>query len=89
MKDYIKLKGDLVDLTIEIKGRGKIKINSITPKIVNGKWTGKYFTEIPITIKAIPEYGYTFKEWSGDIQSIQQNDEIILSESQTIIAVFD
>ena len=89
MKDYIKLKGDLVDLTIEIKGRGKIKINSITPKIVNGKWTGKYFTGIPITIKAIPEYGYTFKEWSGDIQSIQQSNEIILSESQTIIAVFE
>ena len=89
MKDFIGLKGNLVDLTIEIKGRGNFQINSITPKIVNGKWTGKYFTGIPITIKAIPEYKYNFKEWSGDIHSIQQNDEIILSESIKIIAVFD
>jgi len=89
MKDFIGLKGDIIDLTIEIKGKGNVQINSIIPDINNGKWTGKYFSRIPIKIKAIPQAGYYFKKWGGYIESTQQNDEIVLLESQTIIAYFD
>ena len=89
MKNYMKLKGDLVDLTIEIKGKGKIKINSIEPRFSNGVWVGKYFTRIPIAIKAIPDVGYKFKEWTGFIESNQQKEEIVLLEPQKIIAVFE
>ena len=89
MKDFIGLKGDVIDLTIEIKGKGNVQINSIIPDISNGKWTGKYFSRIPIKIKAIPQVGYYFKKWGGYIESTQQSDEIILFESQTIIAYFD
>ena len=89
MKNFIGLKGNVVDLTIEIKGKGKIQINSIIPDIKNGIWTGKYFSRIPITIKAIPQAGYNFRRWGGYLESIQQSDEIILYESQTIIAFFD
>ena len=90
MKEYLKLKGDLVDLEIEIKGNGSIKINnSICPKFVNGKWTGKYFTKIPISIEAIPENGYTFKEWTGSIQSSQIKEELTLFESQKIVLNFE
>jgi hypothetical protein len=89
MKNYMNLKGDLVDLTIEVKGKGKIKINSIEPKFSNGVWVGKYFTRIPIAIKAIPDVGYKFKEWTGLIESNQQEEEILLLESQKIIAVFE
>ena len=89
MKDFIGLKGNLVNLTVEIKGKGKVKINSIIPEINETSWTGQYFSRIPISIKAIPDVGYNFKEWSGYIESNQTNDEIILFESQTIIAVFD
>ena len=89
MKDFLKLDGILVDLTIKINGKGKVQINSIIIDSSNGDWTGKYFTEIPISIKAIPDDGSAFKEWSGYDKSIQQNDEIILSESKTITASFD
>ena len=89
MKDYLGLKGDLVELTIEIRGRGKVQINSITPTFVDGKWTGKYFSRIPIILKAIPDVGYYFKEWDGYIISNKQNEEVILYNSETIIAVFD
>ena len=90
MKEYLKLKGDLVDLEIEIKGKGSIKINdSISPKIINGKWTGKYFTRIPISIEAIPENGYTFKEWSGSIQSYKKKEELTIFESQKIVLNFE
>lgn len=89
MKEFLKLKGNLVELTIEIKGKGRIKINSISPKFVNGIWKGKYFTRIPIKIKAISDPGYEFKNWDGYHQSIQKDIEIILFESQKIIANFE
>ena len=89
MKNFLGLKGNLVDLNIEIKGKGKVQINTIIPEINDGKWTGKYFTRIPIPIKAIPEVGYNFKRWSGFIESTEKNEEIILFESQTIIVEFD
>ena len=89
MKNYLGLKGDLVELTIEMRGIGKVKINSITPNFINGKWTGKYFSRIPIIITAIPNDGYNFKGWDGYILSIQQTEEVILFDSQTIIVNFD
>ena len=89
MKEFIGLKGSAIDLTIEIKGRGKIQINSIIPKFNNGIWIGKYFSQIPIIIKAIPDVGYNFKEWDGYIHSNQQNLEIILFDSSKIIAIFE
>ena len=67
LKDFIELEGDLVDLNIEIKGRGKIQVNTITPTFNNGKWSGQYFSGILITLKAIPDVGYYFREWLGSI----------------------
>ena len=89
MKKFLELRGNLVDLNIEIIGKGKVQINTIVPEINNGKWRGKYFTRIPISIKAIPDVRYNFKKWSGFIQSTQKDEEIILFESQTIIVEFD
>ena len=89
MKNFMELEGEPVDLTIEIIGRGKVKVNSIVPKIENKEWIGKYFSKIPVVIKAIPDDGFNFKEWNGYIQSKNENEQIILIESQKIIAIFD
>ena len=88
MKKFLNLTGSFVDLTIKVKGKGKVQINSIIPELINGSWTGKYFTGIPITIKVIPDEGYDFKEWTGYDKLIQQNDEITLLESKEITATF-
>ena len=89
MKEFLGLKGDLVELTIQIKGKGQIQINSIYPKFINGKWTGKYFSRIPINIRAIANPGYKFKEWSGYAQSFKDNIEIILYKYEIIMASFE
>ena len=89
MKDFIGLKGDIIDLTIEIIGKGKLQINTIIPNINGNKWTGKYISGIPIVIKGISVPGYKFIGWRGYIESNKQSEEIILFESQTIIAYFD
>jgi hypothetical protein len=82
MKDFLQLNGTIVNLTIKTNGKGKIQINSIIPDLIDDVWTGQYFTEIPITIKAIPDNGYDFKEWSGYDKLTKQSEEIILSESK-------
>ena len=89
MIDFIGLEGILVDLNIEIIGKGKVQINSIIPELNDKQWTGKYVSRIPIIIKAIPDVGYNFIEWSGYVESNRQSEEIILFESANITAFFD
>ena len=88
MKDYINLKEKLVELTVKIEGKGKIKINTIIPELIEGKWSGNYFTNIPITLIAIPDEGFTFKGWEGGFKLDEESIEITLSEAITIIANF-
>lgn len=63
-----------VSVSLDVTGasHGYIKINTIdilpsTPGVpVNTyPWTGIYFHNIPIKLKAIPMPGYTFSHWSG------------------------
>ena len=89
MKEFLELKGDLINLNLEIQGRGKIQVNTIIPRFIDHKWTGKYFSRVPITLIAIPDLGYAFKGWSGDCQYNQQIIEIPLFEDTNIIAIFD
>ena len=81
MKEFLNLKSNLVDLNIEIQGKGKIIVNTIIPQFTNGKWNGKYFSRIPIILKAIPDIVYTFLGWKGDIEFTQKKIEFILLEN--------
>jgi hypothetical protein len=89
LKEFLGLKEELVELNIIIKGEGKIKINNIFPELNEGKWSGKYFTNIPIIITAIPNEGNKFKEWSGDKASNEEILEVSLDKETTIIANFE
>ena len=89
LKEYLGLKGELVKLNIIINGEGKIKIYNIFPEFNEGKWSGKYFTDIPINITAIPNEGIKFKEWNGDKTSNEETLEISLDKETTIIANFE
>ena len=89
MIDFIGNEGKLVDLNIEIIGKGKVQVNSIFPKFNDNQWTGKYVSKIPITIYAIPDIRYNFKKWGGYIESDRQSEEIILYENSKITVYFD
>ena len=88
MKEFFNLTGDFYELTIIKEGKGKIKINSITPNFKDDKWVGKYFNNIPIKIKAIPLDNYTFIEWNGDYKSNKSNITISLGNPMTIKVIF-
>jgi len=82
-------------LDVSSPGQGYIKMNTIdvkfgTPGIVTYPypWTGIYFSNIPLTIKAIANPGFTFSHWSG--VSTSSNPEITISSASdfNLTAVF-
>jgi len=59
--------GNLRDVTLSVTGASgaSIKINSITPNLASGSWTGKYYSAIPVTVTAsVPPGGYEFDGWT-------------------------
>ena len=89
MKEFLNLTGDYYELTIIKEGNGKIMINSIIPDFIDGKWKGKYFFDIPITIKAIESENNEFVEWSEDYKSKEKEIVISLENDMTIKANFE
>ena len=75
---------------------GIIKINTIdivdgTPGITGNPypWTGIYFKDIPVKLKAIAKPGYVFSYWSGSFSSTNAEITVMPTGSINIIAHFD
>ena len=60
---------------------GYIRLNN-NLKIQDDEWSGDYFQDIPITLKAIAESGYEFSHWSGLVEST--NSEIVVNIFESI-----
>lgn len=45
---------------------GTILLNTITPDLSSGSWSGQYFTDYPITLTAQPADGRVFSHWLID-----------------------
>ncbi|MDR0287087.1 MAG: hypothetical protein LBI03_05180, partial [Clostridiales bacterium] len=59
--------GNLYNVTISTTGvsGASIKINTVTPSLASGNWTGKYYSAIPVTVTAsAPPGGYEFDGWT-------------------------
>ncbi|MFA4838722.1 MAG: CotH kinase family protein [Candidatus Neomarinimicrobiota bacterium] len=65
---------------------GKIKINTISP--YDYPWSGKYFSQVPIRLSAIPERGYRFAGWTG-IEGDSTSVRINCIDGQQITALFE
>ena len=89
MKQHLNLQGDLQVIAITKEGEGKIKINSIIPEFKDGKWEGKYFNNIPVSITAIPSNNSKFKGWSGDISSDELTINVEIKKDTKITAKFE
>lgn len=69
---------------------GCIQINN-NIKIRTAGFSGKYFENYPISIKAVPDYGYRFSHWEGiNIEDNERNLYFHLTDEQlSIKAVFE
>lgn len=92
IRDYVRNRYDLtgtyaLNLKVNDSDMGSIALNTIHPE--KYPWTGIYFNNVPVTLKAQPKKGYRFVRWTG--ASSSTNDSITLNKkSNTLIeAVFE
>jgi hypothetical protein len=75
-----------VNIDISDNAAGKVKLNSITPEIY--PFSGIYFTDVPVTLTAIPNPGYKFVRWEGSINSASKTIAYDMHTSGSFHAVF-
>ena len=80
--------GNSYQITLSASGSGTVKINTASPDLSSGSWTGTYFEDYPVTLTAVPESGKTFKGWSGDVDSTEKTITVTLSQAMNIQASF-
>ena len=85
----------VITLDISDSLKGYIKINTIeiktsTPGVYDEvyPWSGIYFKNVPITLKAIPKEGHVFTHWSGDVSSTLDEITVNLEDTFYIKANF-
>jgi hypothetical protein len=84
-----------VTLSVSDDNHGFIQMNSIeiletTPGINTNPypWTGTYFNQIPLKIKAVAKPGFEFSHWSGHSNSTEQEITITPNSSFSLTANF-
>lgn len=77
------------NVNIEVTGGGTVIVNNNTE--IKKKMQGQYFEKLPITIQAVPDFGYRFSHWEG----IEMNNGLgemtllLTEEAYNIKAVFE
>lgn len=92
MRNYFSLNGNLAQITIQNDSLcGNITLNTINPTMENGEWSGKYYTDYPVTLTAEPKGVHKFSRWeTSDGKTFTDSSiEITLSSDITIKAVYD
>lgn len=94
MKQALKLTGNLANLSISNSAdKGTVCVNTLTLDGLSS-WSGEYFTDFPVTVKAVANEGSTFDHWEvtgADIDSSKLKSdelEIPLSGDVTVRAVY-
>lgn len=96
LNTYFALGGrDTITLDVANPDLGKIKVNSILldPNIDGVSentypWKGLYFNNLPVRLIAVPNAGYSFVRWEGDISSVNDTLMIDIKQVKNLTAVF-
>ncbi len=67
---------------------GEVMVNTSQIDLSDGSWTGKYFTDYPITVTAVPKEGYRFLGWKGDADQAESVLTCAVDGGITLEAVF-
>ena len=91
LKNAAGLKGSLTSVTVSNDSKcGTVKVNTLTPDFSSGKYTGKYYSDYPVTVSAVPAEGYTFAGWKLKDGTVIKSAtaEIELGGETTITALY-
>jgi hypothetical protein len=87
IRNYFGISG-LYQLNIAINNiaGGSVELNSL--QLTSNNWQGQYFNNIPISLTAVPNTGYVFSHWQGDIDETDNSIELSRSSNTSLEAVF-
>jgi hypothetical protein len=97
IREYFNIADD-IEITVDIDNiqNGYIRVNTIdihprTPGIAQNTypWSGTYFHNIPVEIKAIPNEGYIFSHWEGSSNSTDAVLKLKPTQSLSLKAHFE
>jgi len=85
------LTGSLETVTIQTAQpeMGTVQVNTSVIDLSSGTWSGKYFTDYPITVTATPKDGYTFIGWKGASDETTSTITLSMEGSPVLEAVFE
>lgn len=77
-----ELQGTLEDVTVSVNNEnaGKVQLNTVTLDFDEASWTGKYYTDYPVTLTATEKAGYKFVGWTGSIESTEKTIQVDVKE---------
>ena len=83
------LEGTVENLTVSTTEpeAGEITVNTITPDMSSGEWTGGYFTDYPVNISVKSNPGWRFTGFGGDIEGRASSAEAEIKPGGTKITV--
>lgn len=67
------LQGTPEEITLCVNNQmaGYVQINTITPELTDGSWTGSYYTDYPVTITAVANKGHKFVGWKCEEEMVK------------------
>lgn len=78
LREHFNLSGALSCVTVAVndKEAGSVIVNTVTPELgQEGQWSGDYFTDYPMILRAAPAEGYQFVRWESDVLANGVSDE--------------
>ncbi len=87
MRDFFHC-GEDGSLKIYSNAGGKIQVNSLELTSNEFPWSGVYFQDNTVHVKAIPNPGYKFTGWSGDVQTTNESLSFNITRSTELTANF-
>ena len=90
--EEFSLTGTLEEVKLEVNDTegGTILLNTTTPDLTKGSWNGRYYTDFPVTVTAVPEDGYRFAGWEGSAAGSEATMEVpVVSGGITLKAIFE
>jgi len=79
IQSHYNLKNQItVTLDVEPKDAGSIQISTINPILF--PWEGVYFTDLPITVTALPNPGYKFSKWNSTTFSTDSYNAVLIGK---------
>ena len=87
IENYFGLSGVYeLNITINNTAAGSVELNSL--QLTSASWQGEYFDNVPVSLTALPNEGYVFSHWQGDIDAISDSLELNRSNNTSLEAVF-